>query len=212
VAPRRDAELRPADHAGQVFAGSGVPDAPIQPVGSCLAHGVGSERPVGADRQVGEDYGPVLGEPVGIDEHAALAGGQVAHVEDRLILKAGVAGLEPPPAPLERRTRARVVGELGDPGSQGLPSGSPGEERVGEPALLIEPGHGLGIVGVLEPTIRVRDCLALVVVDGVALASVWVADGWSLPPVLGGGGQSRRAVAVRGADWGPWRHRIQFGV
>jgi hypothetical protein len=51
--------------------------------------------------------------------------------------------------------------QLLQPATDALPTGKRGQMRLGERVLLFGPAAGLGIIAVLEPTIRVGDFLAV---------------------------------------------------
>ena len=166
--PRRNPVPAPLDDVGTVGARSHVAHAPGHPVRAARARGVGQEGPVVGDSRTGHGHRAVVGEEVGVEQHPPFVFGRCHHVEHGLVLETGITALEPGRPGLERDLEPGVVPQLAQPGPDGLPGRDPGQVSLGPVVLGLDPSARLGAVGILEPAVRVRDELAVVVVDLVA--------------------------------------------
>ena len=95
------------------------------------------------------------------------------HVEHRLVLKARVVREEVVASPPERHIRTRKVVELGQPLDEGVANRTL-QARPRQLVLCLDPCDGLRVVGILEPSVRIHDADAMVILGHVGSASCGV--------------------------------------
>ena len=148
--------------------------AQLLPIGPGPAEAVGHQLAVLGYVQAGQGDRPVGRKGVGVEQRARLGVLARLNVQHRLVLEAGVLGKEVSPRLLGRQPVLGVVPEFGDPLLEPVALWEAVEVGESQLVLALDPLVGLGRVGVLEPSIRVGDFDAMVVVHLLAFRRVGV--------------------------------------
>ncbi len=164
--PGQARELRPRQMVGPVRAGGHVAHEDLLPVAAALRERVGHEGPVPGHRGGGEGDRTVGGERVGVEEHPLEPGQTLPHEQDGLVLEPGVAEVEVAARVPLRDGDPWVVEQLLQALLEGLVQGA-AEEGGGELVLRLDPGRRLGVIGVLQPPVRIGYLRPLIVIHHV---------------------------------------------
>ena len=108
---------------------------------------------------------PSGGEHVRIEQYAGSRVPPVLHVQNALILQAGVLEVEVAPSILERGRKAGVVPDLRQSVLDRRAFRDRCQKRIGQPVFCFHPCLGRRRIGVLEPAVGIGDADAMVVVD-----------------------------------------------
>jgi len=148
-------------------------------VGAAFLNAVGDVAAVLRRLPFGERGGAVLTPRIRVDQLALGAGEAVADIEDRLVLKPVVAGVEIAASGLLRHAEPLVVVELAHAGAERVAVRQLGEEGVGDVVLLGDPlAHPRVLADViLEPAIGILDRHAELGVDDSLARGLRVGDG-----------------------------------
>jgi hypothetical protein len=205
-----------------------IPDAELLPVRSARRDGVGEKVPVRGGLIEAQRKRAVGAGRVHVEEDARLSIEILAHVQHGLVLKPRVLEREVAILHLHGRRILGVVPDALEPLADGCALRQRLEVTEGQGVLGVDPDPRFGGVGVLEPSIRIRNGSPVEGVDDVATRrgriAKWRGPGWRLRQSGGGegkgghrqdggAGEQRHASAGKGVKPGGeaaseenWRH------
>ena len=170
VVPRDSREFYVADEIVEICAVFDASNADLLPIRTGVRDSIGQVAPVAAHRILRRRDRAVLGEFVGVEQHARIRVECFGGVENAVVLEAGLLRVEVPSSLDPWNAVLIEVPERRHAPAKHLAVGARGEEAFRDLVLRIDPRTRLGGVGVFEPTVRVRHFDAVQNVDDVALA------------------------------------------
>ena len=183
--PGHPGELDPAQLVAELLRAVHAHHPPHPPVRAAVRDRVGQPPSVRRRAPACQGDRAVRRQRHGVDEHPGLGVRAVLDVQDRLLLRAVVVGVERPPLALGGQAEALVVPQGAQPLLQPRALRDGAEVALRQLVLRRDPGEGLLAVRRLQPAVGI----------GHGDAVVGVGD---LAPAGGGVGQAR----LRGGDLG----------
>ena len=155
----------------EVRAGGHIPNVPLEPVRAGTRDRIGQPFAVVAEGQPRKRDGPVHGKQVGIDEDTRGPVEHRGHIKDRLVLQSAILIEDVVPAFARRRRESLVVPDVFEALANFLTPRNRSQKSLRQIVLGRNPGTRLRRIDILEPTKRVCDLTAVVVVDDIAMRS-----------------------------------------
>ena len=153
--PGGAAELGPLHEIRQVLRRRDLAHVPLDPVGPARRERVGHVAAVLGERDAAQRHRPVLRQRVGIDQHLGRRRERLRLVNDGLRLQTAVLREDVPGSLARRRAEALVIPQFRQARLDRCPLGDLRQVVEGDRVLGVNPGAGLGRVGVLEPPVGI---------------------------------------------------------